>query len=145
MAVIEATYGHCSQCGHGLLVQVWWPTATMLQRFVESGMLQGLDDDPLADLLADDIDLDGLLAEWASEDLGALLAEWASEDLGALLAEWGDLDISDLTGGLRILTNGYNSNFNDSLSDAFASDSPRSPRRFLSGKQRRPGQRALLQ
>jgi hypothetical protein len=48
MAVIELTYGHCSQCGHGLLVQVWWPLATVIKRLVD---LQGLDDDDLAELL----------------------------------------------------------------------------------------------
>jgi DNA-directed RNA polymerase subunit RPC12/RpoP len=51
MAVIEATWGHCSQCGHGLLVQVWWPATTLLERFVATGMLSGLDDDDLAELL----------------------------------------------------------------------------------------------
>jgi hypothetical protein len=51
MAMIELTYGHCSQCGHDLLVQVWWPATTMLERFVAAGMLQGLDDDHLAELL----------------------------------------------------------------------------------------------
>jgi len=51
MAMVELTYGHCSQCGHGLLVQVWWPMTTVLQRFVAQGTLHCFDDDDLAELI----------------------------------------------------------------------------------------------
>jgi len=63
MALVELVYGHCSQCGHGLLVQVWWPMATVIQRFAAVGRLSSLDDDDLTALYeaaqqADEFDRD---------------------------------------------------------------------------------------
>lgn len=63
MALIELAYGHCSQCGHGLLVQVWWPMAAVIQRLAGLGGLPGLDDDDLTALYeaaqqADEFDRD---------------------------------------------------------------------------------------
>lgn len=51
MALLEVTTGHCTACGHRLVIQVWWPMVEVVKRLAALGGLQGLDADDLAALL----------------------------------------------------------------------------------------------